>query len=541
VDDANKVWFLANGDKKVGPLSAARIVERIATGKVPSHARAWREGMIEWKAVSEIEEFQVLPTIVPGATDGTLAATLRAAKPTKSSKASRPEVKTDSKSDSRAEALEVEAPIEAKVEAKAEPEVEAQPEKAEPRVPARVAAKAEPKVAAKLGLEEEAEAPVAPKRTPKSGLKRVERAEGRSKVLAARTPGATATVDVAEGPFDPPCRLERGDVWRAFGFGLSPSRIGIALSSLTGAIVVSGALLGVGALAAKLTVILAIPFALLAALATAVALAVGRGALAYDARRRLEERDPPTIREALGVALKDGPAHLLPPIVLGLLWLVPAIGLIVLSFGLKIPFVGPVATGLLFCVHLALGAAALYLLVVGASSTAFGPVVAAFEGHGLVGTVRALVAWPRQGLFRALIASALPAMAFGPFALVVLLLGAVGLALPLLPVGAQVGQDVVAWARSYADAEPVALPSGLGIGLVPLTFWVAVFVAAVLSVLASVSNAITAAAYAVGRPGNEARVSRDTWLARRAAAAEGAIGSAVGSAIGSGFGSQAGK
>ena len=73
MDDANKVWFLANGDKKVGPLSAARIVERIATGKVPSHARAWREGMIEWKAVSEIEEFQVLPTIVPGATDGTLA------------------------------------------------------------------------------------------------------------------------------------------------------------------------------------------------------------------------------------------------------------------------------------------------------------------------------------------------------------------------------------------------------------------------------------------------------------------------------------
>ena len=61
-----------------------------------------------------------------------------------------------------------------------------------------------------------------------------------------------------------------------------------------------------------------------------------------------------------------------------------AIGLVVISFGLKIPFVGPLGTGLLFCVHLALGAATLYLLVVGASATAFGPVVAAFEGHGLV-------------------------------------------------------------------------------------------------------------------------------------------------------------
>lgn len=545
MDDASKVWFLANGDKKVGPLTAARIIERIATGKVPSHARAWREGMIEWKAVSEIEEFQVLPTIVPGATDGIDGATLRAAKPTKSLKASRPEVRTDSRSDSKTEAIEAETPVEAKTDAtvearssRAEAAAEAKSSKAEAATEAK-SSKAEaksPRAEAKLELEEAAEVPATtPKRTPRSGIKRVERAEGRSRVVAARTPAVTANVAVAEGPFDPPCRLERSDVWRAFGFGLSPSRIGIALSSLAGAIVVSGALLGVGALAAKLTVILSIPFALLAAIAAAVALAVGRGALAYDARRRLEERDPPTIREALGVALQDGLAHLLPPIVLGLLWLAPAIGLVVISFGLKIPFVGPVGTGLLFCVHLALGAATLYLLVVGASATAFGPVVAAFEGHGLVGTVRTLVAWPRQGLFRALISSALPGMAFGPFALVVLLLGAVGLALPLLSVGVHVGQDVVAWARSYADVEPVPLPSGLGIGLVPLTFWVALFVAAVLSVLVSVSNAITAAAYAVGRPGNDARVSRDTWLARRAAAAEGAIGTVVGA------GSQGGK
>ena len=54
--EATKVWYLAAGKKKVGPISTDRVRERVAAGKVPAGALAWKEGMNDWLPVDEIHE-----------------------------------------------------------------------------------------------------------------------------------------------------------------------------------------------------------------------------------------------------------------------------------------------------------------------------------------------------------------------------------------------------------------------------------------------------------------------------------------------------
>jgi hypothetical protein len=60
----SKVWFLASGTKKIGPLSEARVLERIAEGKVSPRVKAWKEGMDEWQPVGSIPEFAGAETLV---------------------------------------------------------------------------------------------------------------------------------------------------------------------------------------------------------------------------------------------------------------------------------------------------------------------------------------------------------------------------------------------------------------------------------------------------------------------------------------------
>src|SRR2546421_10678117 len=57
VAEGAKVWFLASGTKKIGPLSEARVLERIAEGKVSPKVKAWKDGMAEWTPVGSIPEF----------------------------------------------------------------------------------------------------------------------------------------------------------------------------------------------------------------------------------------------------------------------------------------------------------------------------------------------------------------------------------------------------------------------------------------------------------------------------------------------------
>ncbi|HZU96198.1 MAG TPA: DUF4339 domain-containing protein [Planctomycetota bacterium] len=64
VADEKKEWFLAAGTKKVGPMSLRRMQEKLAQGKVPARAKAWREGMETWLPVSEIAELTATETVV---------------------------------------------------------------------------------------------------------------------------------------------------------------------------------------------------------------------------------------------------------------------------------------------------------------------------------------------------------------------------------------------------------------------------------------------------------------------------------------------
>jgi hypothetical protein len=57
-DAAAKVWFLAAGTKKIGPMSRERVLERIASGKVPARTKAWREGLAEWMPLRDLAEFR---------------------------------------------------------------------------------------------------------------------------------------------------------------------------------------------------------------------------------------------------------------------------------------------------------------------------------------------------------------------------------------------------------------------------------------------------------------------------------------------------
>lgn len=57
VANGAKVWFLASGTKKIGPLSESRVLERLAEGKVSPKVKAWKEGMPEWTPVGSIPEF----------------------------------------------------------------------------------------------------------------------------------------------------------------------------------------------------------------------------------------------------------------------------------------------------------------------------------------------------------------------------------------------------------------------------------------------------------------------------------------------------
>lgn len=60
----SKVWFLASGTKKIGPLSEGRVLERIAEGKVSPRVKAWKEGMDEWQPVGSIPAFAGAETLL---------------------------------------------------------------------------------------------------------------------------------------------------------------------------------------------------------------------------------------------------------------------------------------------------------------------------------------------------------------------------------------------------------------------------------------------------------------------------------------------
>jgi len=286
---SSRVWYLAAGRKKVGPLSTSRVMERIAAGKVPSKAMAWREGMRAWQPVGEIAELAA----------GGEGVAVAVADP--------------------GDAADDDAPA---------------PEAPKPRAPKRRkkkrASRAEvdaADVAAAVGS-------------------KVEDAAGSGKP-AAPAPATPATATAAPapatpaGPFRPLHRIERRDVWRGFGLGLDLARVEIVLIAFGLAGLLGGVLAVVAGLASLAHWAVGIPFALLAGLVAFAVSNAGVGALSYHSRHQLAGAEPPGVKESLGFGLRRVGALSGAPLLLAVAWLAPVLLLGLLNLLAQIPYVGP--------------------------------------------------------------------------------------------------------------------------------------------------------------------------------------------------------
>jgi GYF domain 2 len=59
--DGDAVWHVIIGAKQEGPLTEGKIFEYLASGVLTGDDLIWRQGFVDWKQVSEIEELQPRP------------------------------------------------------------------------------------------------------------------------------------------------------------------------------------------------------------------------------------------------------------------------------------------------------------------------------------------------------------------------------------------------------------------------------------------------------------------------------------------------
>jgi hypothetical protein len=58
--DNAPIWYIALGQKYVGPMSASEIYEKIVSHQITPAHYAWRKGQSEWKRICDIKVFQTL-------------------------------------------------------------------------------------------------------------------------------------------------------------------------------------------------------------------------------------------------------------------------------------------------------------------------------------------------------------------------------------------------------------------------------------------------------------------------------------------------
>jgi hypothetical protein len=438
---AAKVWYVAAGKKKAGPMTSGRLRKQVGLGKVPDGALAWREGMDEWEPVEAIDRFQV--------SDGSETELVDSPDDSRGSSEERATRKKKKTRSSKAKVAVLDAPA-----------------------------------------------------------KKARRTVTKSRQRKVESDAAAAL------SFVPLYRIGWTDMWRAFGMGLEGGRVKLALAASLLPFVGAGLLVALAALAAQASVLLALPLLGLAGLAGYVLLTVAMGALSYYSRHQLQELERPTVKESLRYALDRAAAMSLPPFLLSIAWLVPVIALAILAVMVKIPFLGPLGTGLLFGVHVALSASVLFLIMGAGVAGVFGPVTAAFEETGAKSTMRLVLEFARRSMARTALWGLLPTAAMGPFTGALLALGVVVLAIPLAAVAAAVGPDTLMWIQGGGMGEP---PHAM---LTPMVLmiaaWVGLVFTALGAIVTSVQNALCSLLYLGGRQGNDAQISRDTYLARRA-------------------------
>ena len=447
-----KVWYVAAGKKKAGPMTSDRLRRQVRVGKLPDGALAWRDGMDTWEPVEAIDRLQPRDESADDVIEDSGSRAVAAPKRKSKSKSKSGSGKTRTRSKGA---------------------------------------------------------------TSRSGERKAVGKSGERKVKAPAKRRKTSTSSPAEaGAFTPLYRLGWTDMFKAFGYGLEFGRIKLALAGMLLPFAAVVVLLGVAWVAAKLHVLLALPVLLVAGVAACALTMVAVGALSYYTKHQLLELERPTVKEALHHALSNAAPLCVPPFLLSFAWLVPVVALVVLALLVKIPYVGPLGTGLLFGLHLALGGLTVFLLVAGGVAMTFGPVAAAFEESGIKETLRLVIDFARRSLGRTLVWGFLPSLVFCPFTSVVSLLAFMATALPLAAVYAAVGPDTVAWLQSGAVGDSphaYSLQMTLLIGL-----WVGFMGVVVFALLASVNNALVSLLYVGGREGNDSLISRDTYLARSA-------------------------
>lgn len=448
-----KVWYVAAGKKKAGPMTSDRLRRQVSVGKLPDGALAWRDGMDSWEPVEAIDRLQPRDESADAVIEDSGSRAVAAPKRKSKSKTGSGKTRTPSKGKTS-------------------------------RSGERTA-------------------------IDKSGERK---AASKAKAPAKRRKASARTGDAALGSFEPLYRLGWTDMFKAFGYGLEFGRIKLALAGMMLPFAAVVVLVGVAWVAAKLHVLLALPVLLVAAIAAYALTMVAVGALSYHTKHQLLELERPTVKEALRHALSNAAPLCVPPFLLSVAWLVPVVALVVLALLVKIPYVGPLGTGLLFGLHLALGGLTVFLIVAGGVAMTFGPVAAAFEETGIKGTLRIVLDYARRSMGRTLVWGFLPSLVFSPFSGVVSLLAALATALPLAAVFASVGPDTVAWLQGGAVGDSphaYSLQMTLLIGV-----WVGFMGVVVFAVLASVNNALVSLLYVGGREGNDSLISRDTYLAR---------------------------
>jgi hypothetical protein len=60
-------WFVAVGDKSVGPVTASEVYERIMAGELTWISYVWKDGMADWQRVCDVPTFQAAVPPKPAA------------------------------------------------------------------------------------------------------------------------------------------------------------------------------------------------------------------------------------------------------------------------------------------------------------------------------------------------------------------------------------------------------------------------------------------------------------------------------------------
>lgn len=458
----DKVWYLAAAGKTVGPMSADRVLERLATGKVPRKTKAWKDGMAEWLPLGEVPEFA-------GAAEEVAVGAAALAEPARAAAA-----------------------------------------------PARVGPPPAPRDATAIA-DPAAPPPVARAALAARGVWK--NGTGGSHAARASRPASFlfsifSTPEKLPLTYQQPHRIEKKDRWRAFGMGLDRSRVAFAVTMMFLSGVISAVMAGIGAGAFSAHPLLGLPVGLVAALVSLALPLFTVGGLSYQAREQLRGAPTPGVKETLAFARRNFAALGTVPFALSLATLVPFIGLALLSAFMKVPYAGPILGGLTYGAQLLLGATALFLLIAALLSWGLCPVIVGFEETSARGTIQVLFDFVKRSLLRTVLWGFLPALAFCLFIGVVFGIGASVAAIPLAINGLVIGGP------AFLEGNlPAPLPEGMTIGLFPMAIWLGLLVAVLVGILMSTQNALISILYLGGRRGNDELITRDLYIARRAEAA----------------------